>query len=203
MNKTINQEIASYYDEKITKFGTTPQGVDWNGEDGQNQRFKQICKVIQEEAGFSIVDLGCGYGALVKFLNSRYKNFEYLGLDLSRKMIEEARLMYPNQIFEESDGKNEKFDYVLASGIFNVKQDKSEDIWYRYIIKTLIKMHSMSEKGFAFNCLTKYSDEEKKREYLYYCDPCQLFDYCKTHFSRNVALLHDYDLYEFTILVKK
>ena len=62
MNQTINQEIASYYDEKITKFGTTPQGVDWNGEDGQNQRFKQICKVIQEEAGFSIVDLGCGYG---------------------------------------------------------------------------------------------------------------------------------------------
>jgi hypothetical protein len=26
---------------------------------------------------------------------------------------------------------------------------------------------------------------------------------CKRRFSRNVALLHDYDLYEFTVLVRK
>ena len=38
---------------------------------------------------------------------------------------------------------------------------------------------------------------------LYYADPCELFDRCKRRYSRNVALLHDYDLYEFTILVRK
>jgi hypothetical protein len=41
------------------------------------------------------------------------------------------------------------------------------------------------------------------REDLFYADPCELFDYCKTRFARNVALLHDYGLYEFTILVRK
>jgi hypothetical protein len=30
-----------------------------------------------------------------------------------------------------------------------------------------------------------------------------IFDICKRKFSRNVALLHDYGLYEFTILVRK
>jgi len=30
-----------------------------------------------------------------------------------------------------------------------------------------------------------------------------LFDYCKRTYSRDVALLHDYGLYEFTILVRK
>jgi hypothetical protein len=38
---------------------------------------------------------------------------------------------------------------------------------------------------------------------LYYADPAQVFDYCKRRFSPNVALLHDYGLYEFTILVRK
>ncbi|MFX7953370.1 class I SAM-dependent methyltransferase, partial [Acinetobacter baumannii] len=57
--------------------------------------------------------------------------------------------------------------------------------------------------GFSFNCLTSYSDEDRKRDYLYYADPCQLFDLCKRRYSRQVALLHDYGLYEFTILVRK
>ncbi|MBM3138043.1 MAG: class I SAM-dependent methyltransferase, partial [Chloroflexi bacterium] len=30
-----------------------------------------------------------------------------------------------------------------------------------------------------------------------------LFDYCKVNFSKNVALLHDYKLYDFTIIVRK
>jgi hypothetical protein len=41
------------------------------------------------------------------------------------------------------------------------------------------------------------------RDDLYYADPCELFDHCKRQHSRNVALLHDYTLYEFTILVRR
>ena len=41
------------------------------------------------------------------------------------------------------------------------------------------------------------------RPYLYYADPLFLFDYCKKKYSKSVALLHDYGLYEFTILVRK
>jgi len=51
--------------------------------------------------------------------------------------------------------------------------------------------------------LTKYSDREYMKEYLYYADPLFIFDYCKRNFSKKVALIHDYELYEFTILVRK
>jgi hypothetical protein len=64
-------------------------------------------------------------------------------------------------------------------------------------------MDEISTRGFSFNVLTSYSDEDKKRDYLYYADPLFLFDYCKRHFSRKVALLHDYPIYEFSILVRK
>ena len=59
------------------------------------------------------------------------------------------------------------------------------------------------KKGFSFNCLAIYSDENYKKNYLYYADPCFLFDYCKRNFSKNIALLYDYFLYEFTTLVRK
>jgi hypothetical protein len=38
---------------------------------------------------------------------------------------------------------------------------------------------------------------------LYYADPLWLFDYCKRNLSKQVALLHDYGMYDFTILVRR
>ena len=34
-------------------------------------------------------------------------------------------------------------------------------------------------------------------------DPAFFFDWCKRNFSRHVSLLHDYGLYEFTLLTRK
>ncbi len=60
----------------------------------------------------------------------------------------------------------------------------------------------LSTQGFSFNLLTNYSDREYMRDDLYYAEPCRLFDHCKRRYSRQVALLHDYGLYEFTILAQ-
>jgi hypothetical protein len=38
---------------------------------------------------------------------------------------------------------------------------------------------------------------------LYYADPLFMFDHCKKKFSKNVALLHDYEEFDFTIIVRK
>ena len=94
-------------------------------------------------------------------------------------------------------------DYGVASGIFNVRLGRSDDEWRSYLEATLDVLDRTSRIGFAFNCLTSYSDADKMRDYLYYADPCVLFDLCKHRYSRDVALLHDYGLYEFTILVRK
>ena len=56
--------------------------------------------------------------------------------------------------------------------------------------------------GFGFNVLTLYSDADKRRADLYYADPLELFTHCRLTFSRFVTLLHDYPLYEFTLLVR-
>ena len=118
-------------------------------------------------------------------------------------MIASAQRKHPHVQFSTAPNLAMEFDYLVSSGIFNVKQAVSDKAWESYIIEVIRMFSQYARKGFAFNCLTKYSDEEYKKDYLYYADPLVLFDYCKRNFSKNVALLHDYNLYDFTILVRK
>lgn len=199
-------EVAAYYSSKLAKHGATANGVDWNGEESQALRFEQLCKIIYTSDPFSINDLGCGYGALYDFLAQRYQSFSYEGIDVSEDMISAAQGRCSNESnvrFVIASEPPEITDYGIASGIFNVRLSRSDNEWQSYLEATLDTLDRTSRFGFAFNCLTSYSDADKMRDYLYYADPCVLFEYCKRRYSKNVALLHDYGLYEFTILVKK
>lgn len=199
-------EVANYYSTKIEEHGDTPQGVDWNGEESQGLRFTQLCKIIDDSKTFSVNDLGCGYGALFDHLGLTYESFDYQGIDISEKMIASANKRLQGQHNANFIAANEpenSADYGIASGIFNVRLGRSDSEWKTYLEATLDTLDRSSRRGFSFNCLTSYSDSDKMRDYLYYADPCELFDLCKRRYSRNIAILHDYDLYEFTILVRK
>lgn len=200
----IGNEVKAYYDAKIATFGATPQGVDWNSIESQELRFEILSRVINTNEHFSILDYGCGFGSMFAYFEEKFKKFDYFGYDLSDKMIEAANEKFSNKnaIFTNQI-PNQKVDYVIASGIFNIKLENTPENWLLYIQNTLKEINNLANKGFAFNILTSYSDLEYMKDYLYYANPTLIFDFCKTHFSRNVALLHDYDLYEFTIIVRK
>ena len=198
--------VRDYYERKISQFGASPKGVDWNSEESQTLRFEKLTFLLDQKNCFTINDIGCGYGRLVQFLEDKSFDYSYCGWDLSEKMITKAKMNHKDNSNVEflTGTKADKIaDYTIASGIFNVRQIISDKIWLKYILKMLNNFDSFSLKGFAFNCLSSYSDEDKKKDYLYYADPIFFFDYCKRNYSKNVSLLHDYDLYEFTMIVKK
>ena len=80
---SIYKNINSYYTKKIITHGTTPKGVDWNSEQSQILRFKQLSKIIKKD-NFTIADIGCGYGKYVEYLQNNFQNFDYTGYDLSQ-----------------------------------------------------------------------------------------------------------------------
>lgn len=199
-------DISDFFSERLAAYGSTPLGVDWNGAESQRLRFDQLSKIIAGEEHFSIADLGCGYGALLEYIKASWSDFSYQGVDITPAMVTAAQSSHgdePRATFYQSSEPRKMADYVVASGIFNKKQDCDPQQWLNYICDTVEKMNHYSRKGFAFNCLTQYSDKEKMRSDLYYADPCWLFDLCKRRYSRQVALLHDYGAYEFTLLVRK
>jgi SAM-dependent methyltransferase len=195
--------VAGYYGEKVRAHGNTARGVDWNSEASQELRFRQLLSLCDSSTSFSLLDIGCGYGALFDFLMAQKVAVDYRGFDIAPEMVSAARSRHPNACFTSDRAAVESADYSVASGIFNVRLQTSEAEWKDYVAHTLDDMSSLGRRGFAFNMLTSYSDADKMRDYLYYPDPCFYFDLCKRKYSRNVALLHDYDLYEFTVLVRK
>ncbi len=201
----IKSKVSEYYTEKLNQWGPIPQGVDWNSRESQEIRFNQILKVCDSSGYFSINDFGCGYGALYGYLAELSYDFEYYGYDISESMIEKARSLYQsknNCHFTQSDLLKEA-DYTTACGVFNVKMDVDSREWERYVLEVLEKIDRSSRRGFAFNILTRYSDPEYMKDHLYYADPSFYFDFCKKNFSKHVALLHDYPLYEFSIVIRK
>lgn len=198
--------VRHYYASHLAEHGATARGVDWNGEASQSLRFKQLLRIVDDHTAFSLNDLGCGYGACLAYMTAAGLDCDYLGIDIVPEMITAARAIHREQDhcrFEVGKHFGRCADYTVASGIFNVSLDVDKSSWQQLILETLDAMDASSSRGFAFNCLTAYADPDKMRPQLHYADPLSLFDYCKRHYARNVALLHDYDLYEFTILVRK
>lgn len=203
---TMLGDVARYYASKLEEHGTTARGVDWNGEASQTLRFEQLLRIVDAAGRFSILDLGCGYGALLDYLDAHGFEVDYTGIDVTAEMTRAGARRFEGRTdahFICTTHVDREADYSVASGIFNVRLERSDAEWRDYIETTLDLLNASGRRGFAFNCLTSYSDASKMRDELYYADPCGLFDLCKRRYSKNVALLHDYGLYEFTILVRK
>jgi SAM-dependent methyltransferase len=195
-------DVERYYSQKVQEHGPTPAGADWKDEASQELRFEQLLRGWGG-APFSLVDYGCGYGALLAFARRRAYEVNYTGYDVSALMIAHARERFPDAQFVTAQDDLRPADLAVASGVFNVRLQTGVDQWRGYVDDTVRRLDELGRRGFAFNVLTSYSDPERMRDDLYYADPLYYFDLCKRHYSRHVALLHDYGLWEFTILVRK
>ena len=183
--------------------------VDWNSAYAQETRFEQLAKVILPDKPFTVLDFGCGYGAMAEWFRRVGLDFEhYYGYDIVEKSLTAGREKYANDPAVTFSGNLSEIpvcDYLTASGVFNIKMDTGYGEWTDYVISNLEEFNRKTSRGFSVNFLTSYSDPERmaERPDLYYADPCKIFDHCRRHFSRNVALLHDYKIWDFTIIVRK
>lgn len=198
------RDVEQYYSGRLREHGPTALGVDWNSAESQRLRFEQLARLWEGEAGMiNLIDYGCGYGALLDFLDGRGTPVKYQGYDVSPAMVEAAsRRAAPDRTFTSQHATLARADWVVASGIFNVRLKQDDGAWTAYMRRAVADLASLGRRGFAFNALTSYADQDKQRQDLYYADPGYWFDLCKRAHSPKVTLLHDYALYEFTILVR-
>jgi SAM-dependent methyltransferase len=199
-------KIKDYFKEKLETHGATSRGVDYNSTESQELRFIELIKIIDASKKYSLLDFGSGFGSMYDYLLRIGHDLHYIGYDIVASMVEKGRELHPNNPdcwFTTRIEEVPIVDYSISCGTFNMKLDADIDTWIEIAIECLHQMDAHSRQGFSFNMLTKYSDADKMRPDLYYGDPLFFFDYCKRNFSKNVALLHDYRLYDFTILVRK
>jgi len=199
--------ISALYNENLAKFGISSKSVGWKDSDSQNLRFTKLNQVFKNsDYPISINDYGSGYGAhLTNLLNEGWNISKYNAYDISQEMLEKLKENHKDLNAVEinciQSPKISTFaDYSLVSGTFNVMPNSNRQQWEENIQNQLFQLKEYSKYGFAFNLLSKYVDWEQ--DGLYYADPLFWFDFCKQKIAKNVVLLHDYDLYEWTIICR-
>jgi SAM-dependent methyltransferase len=226
------EATSRYYSERLAAHGPVPLGVDWSCEPTQQLRFVQLLKLRGAKRKFSLNDLGCGYGALLAYLDRRHAsaNIDYLGTDISEAMIAEARKLWAGRTatrFEVGHASSREADFSVASGIFNVRMNLPPEDWTACIADTLDGMHATSRLGFAVNFLTPApapptvtvtvtvtasvtassglpaQHAQPTQTALYRAPPATWATYCEQRFGWRVEVLCGYGMREYTLLVRK
>jgi SAM-dependent methyltransferase len=202
------RRVEALYTDNLREHGIDSRSVGWPDQESQLLRFRKLAYVIEADrpaAPITVNDWGCGYGALFDFL-SGLEGLElagYRGYDVSADMVTAARerLADPRAAIVLGSEVDRDADYTFVSGTFNVRMEADEDAWGGYVRDMVRALAARSLRGLAFNLLTTYVDWRKDE--LYYADPCEYLRFCKSELSRQVTLIHDYPLYEWTLVVLK
>ncbi|HMK83789.1 MAG TPA: class I SAM-dependent methyltransferase [Candidatus Bathyarchaeia archaeon] len=202
---SIKLKIKELYADSSLRFGNSSRGVGWKDETSHELRLRMISEVGISD-GCSVLDVGCGYGALWEHLVRRgVKGIKYTGIDIVENLTEMARKRFRDSAkFEVADimELDQEFDYVLNLGIFNVKLDSRDVEFLEHFVKPiLLKMWALAKVGVAASFMTDMVDYKNRN--LYYASPSEIFNFLRERLSRHVSLRHDYGLYEFTAYVYK
>ncbi len=175
------------FEESFEKYGDSPKSCLWD--EKMVFRYEELTKVANLE-GSTILEIGCGIGGFYDYLihEKGMKKIEYKGVDLVEGMIELAKKKYPTAKFETrnvlEDKINEKYDYVILCGVFNVMMDED-------VMKELLKeAFSYCEKGIAFNFISSYVNF--REEEISYHNPQEIFSFCVENLSKKVSMNHHY-----------
>jgi SAM-dependent methyltransferase len=189
--------IASFYDGLVAQYGHHPRAADYGRVESQRIKFEVLSQILVPEDR-KLLDVGCGFADYARFLSEKGHSVEYVGVDLSPKMIEEARAASPgldlrvaNILDDHSLGT---FDVVNANGIFYLL---GEDAWA--LMQELVRrMFSLATRVLAFNSLSSWAPDQEPGEF--YADPARVLDFCRT-LSTRATLRHDYHRRDFTIFL--
>lgn len=202
MNPADAQVVASYQ-RLFALHGYAPQSLGWD-KGKQFLRFHQLTS-NWDLRGASILDVGCGFGDFVKY--ARAVNIEhgmYTGIDLVGEFIEEGRQRFgsPRVTFEQASLEEYEppspFDYVIASGTFNLRIDGVDG--YEHIRRSLTKMFQLSNIAVSADFISDKVD--RAHAHNFNSSPERILSIAYG-LSRNVILRNDYFPFEFCVTIYK
>lgn len=204
------EKVFEFYNSNYEKYGYSVKSLAWT-KGKQNIRFDALTKFWELDKPFSILDIGCGFGDLNKYFALKgITEYTYHGIDLVEGMISTADVLYKgmdNITFETgdfisdfSDGK--KYDFILASGIFNFQMNEVGN--YENVEEILKKALAICNNrgAVSFDFQSDKVDYFSDNGVSFYNSPEKILSIAYKY-SRNVILNNLYMPFEFSLTVFK
>jgi len=205
-NKTrLSQE--KIYKELYEQHKGTTMAVSSESWNHKHTRFTMICDIFQNDNNITVHDVGMGIADMGVFIKSEFpdKNIQYSGTEILDEYVEEAQKRFPDSKFYNRDvaeqSFEDRFDYLLLSGVFHQRRDSSIRDWEKFSQQILKNAFEMCNKGIAFNFISPYVDFYQTQ--VYYCNLPKLINFINDDLSRFFEIRHNYALFEFTVYVYK
>ncbi|MGQ0662590.1 MAG: class I SAM-dependent methyltransferase [Pseudomonadota bacterium] len=194
MRPDVFERIAGYYDGLVARYGHDHRACDYGRPGSQRTKFRVLAEVMPL-IGKTVLDVGCGMADFAEFLAARHPGVDYHGIDISERMIAEARHLDPTRKVRQSnvrDGIDGIYDVVFANGIFYLLGEDAP----RLMRMIICIMFDAAREAVAFNSLSALAPDREAGEF--YPDPVEVFAVCR-QITPWVVLRHDYHPRDFTI----
>lgn len=168
-------ETVRWYAEKVRRYGFDYRGLGFRTRSSQEKRFEALL-ALGDLDGRSVLDVGCGFGDFLAFLEECGIRARYAGLDVCAPMIERCRERFAGHDAEFAVADvldfdpGEQYDFVVASGIFGLDAPGARE----RIRPTIARMFAWCRSGMAANFLSARTPVPA--EGRVYVDPCEALD---------------------------
>ncbi len=153
------KHIIEMYDDAYINNGDNPASV-LCPKGRQRERFNILTQDFENNEG-SVLDFGCGLAHMRPFFKDVFPALNYSGYDVNEKFIEVNKIKYSDDDFIRigfEDIPNERFDYIISSGVFNLKyHDKYYDN-QRYVFSRIEELFSLCNQSLSVDFMTDKVD---------------------------------------------
>lgn len=195
------QQIKQYHSVRLKdKNLSRSKMMGWTSKQVQQIRFKTVTSLFNFN-DVSVLDLGCGDGDFKHYLDERFSNFHYIGLDFQKSFIAYAKERFKdenNTWFYNTDFAHcqlPKVDVVIACGALSYKSHDSN-----YYIDCIKQFYHSANKAFIFNMLNQ--DFFESGQLIVAHNKASVFEQCQ-NICNTVILKDDYLDNDFTIMMRK
>lgn len=201
-NPDIVARSIALYDATAEEHGISSRAVHWADPQTQYLRFTEIVRNLDlNNPNVTLLDVGCGNGELFKFLNFLGYRGRYTGYDINGKLLAQARARFAGIEVAEvdilKDAGQRRFDYVVASGIFNADVGQTVP-WVQAFLE---RMFGLCTTSLVFNAISTHVSFRDTN--MFYLDPAEMLCFCLTRLSKRTSILHHNLPYNYTVHVSK
>lgn len=198
----LENQIRIRYQKGFNKYGFGPRALGWKTQQAAEVRYINLIRGINFE-GREVLDVGCGFGGVIPFIEAETKNFNYTGVDLVPEFIKIAKEKNPDFRFQVMDyfkrPWDKMFDIIISSGALNSNIENPLE----YRRKAIQTMFEHASELLVFNMAGGHPQSKNNRgNRVYYIDSHRMLKFCQS-LAPKVIFRHHYRLNDFTIVMYK
>jgi hypothetical protein len=202
----VTQEMLKLYGGNFEQMGDKEQALFHNDQESQYERFAMLVRLFERETEpFTVHEIGCSMGHFGAFLRDHFPLATFSGSDIYPPFVKLCCERFPgNKFFVRNitrDLPDDRYDYVVTCGTFNIIGDCPIDEWQAAIYRMVTAMYRLASRGVGLTFLTTYYDPGRNRADLFYQNEKQLMDFVVGNLSRHFELDEMGPLYEYSIRI--